>query len=78
MNIKKLELMIKNDCTYEEIIEESKRIDEYIKEQIKVNAISNAIAEFFRIYLKFKQNKEIGKNAYILAFESVQNKSRVL
>ena len=36
MNIKKLELMIKNDCTYEEIIEESKLIDEYIKEQIKV------------------------------------------
>lgn len=31
-----LERMIKNDCTYEEIIEECKRIDEYIKEQIKV------------------------------------------
>ena len=36
MNIKKLERMIKNNCKYEEIIEESKRIDEYIKEQIKV------------------------------------------
>ena len=36
MNIKKLEQMIKNDCTYDEIIEESKHIDEYIKEQIKV------------------------------------------
>ena len=31
-----LEQMIKNKCTYDEIIEESKRIDEYIKEQIKV------------------------------------------
>ena len=31
-----LEQMIKNDCTYEELIEESKKIDEYIKEQIKV------------------------------------------
>ena len=31
-----LELMIKNDCTYEEIIEECKRIDEYIKEEIKM------------------------------------------
>lgn len=28
--------MIKSNCTYEEIIEESKRLDEYIKEQIKV------------------------------------------
>lgn len=36
MNIKKLEQMIKSNCTYEEIIEESKHIDEYIKEQIKV------------------------------------------
>ena len=36
MNIKKLEQMIKNNCKYEEIIEESKRIDEHIKEQIKV------------------------------------------
>ena len=36
MNIKKLEQMIKNNCKYEEIIEECKRIDEYIKEQIKV------------------------------------------
>ena len=31
-----LELIINNNCTYDEIIEESKRIDEYIKEQIKV------------------------------------------
>ena len=31
-----LERMINNNCTYEEIIEECKRIDEYIKEQIKV------------------------------------------
>lgn len=31
-----LERMIKNDCIYEEVIEESKCIDEYIKEQIKV------------------------------------------
>ena len=31
-----LERMIKNSCIYEEVIEESKKIDEYIKEQIKV------------------------------------------
>ncbi len=31
-----LEQMIKNNCKYEEIIEESKRIDEYIKEEIKM------------------------------------------
>ena len=31
-----LEQMIKNNCTYEEIIEESNKIDEYIQEQIKV------------------------------------------
>lgn len=31
-----LERMIKNNCKYEEIIEECNRIDEYIKEQIKV------------------------------------------
>ena len=30
-----LERMIKNDCTYEELIEEGKKIDEYIKEQIE-------------------------------------------
>ena len=36
MNYNELEQMIKNDYTYDEIIEESKRIDEYIKEQIKV------------------------------------------
>ena len=36
MDYEKLEQMIKNNCKYEEIIEESKRIDEYIKEQIKV------------------------------------------
>ena len=35
MNIKKLEQMIKNDCTYDEIIEESKRIDEYSIKQIE-------------------------------------------
>lgn len=35
MNYDELEQMIKNDCTYEELIEESKRIDEYIKKQIK-------------------------------------------
>ena len=35
MNYNELEQMIKNDYTYDEIIEESKRIDEYIKEQIK-------------------------------------------
>ena len=36
MDYEKLELMINNNCTYDELIEESKRIDEYIKEQIKV------------------------------------------
>ena len=30
-----LERMIKNSCIYEEVIEESKCIDEYIKEQIE-------------------------------------------
>lgn len=30
-NVKKLELMIKNDNNYEEIIEQSIKIDEYIK-----------------------------------------------
>ena len=30
-NVKKLELMIKNDNDYEEIIEQSIKIDEYIK-----------------------------------------------
>lgn len=29
--VKKLELMIKNNSRYEEIIEQSKKIDEYIK-----------------------------------------------
>ena len=36
MNYNELEQTIKNDYIYDEIIEESKRIDEYIKEQIKV------------------------------------------
>ena len=36
MNYNELEQMIKSKkSTYEEIIEECKRIDEYIKEQIK-------------------------------------------
>lgn len=30
-DLKKLELMIKNDSNYEEIIEQSIKIDEYIK-----------------------------------------------
>ena len=34
-NENKLEQMIKNNYTYEEILEESKRIDEYIKKKIK-------------------------------------------
>lgn len=40
MNIKKLEQMIKNNCKYEEIIEESKRIDEYIKQKINKKSIA--------------------------------------
>ena len=32
---KKLELMIKNDSNYEEIIEKSIKIDEYIKKKIE-------------------------------------------
>lgn len=32
---KKLELMIKNSSSYEEIIEQSKKIDEYIKKKIE-------------------------------------------
>lgn len=32
----KLEQMIKNNYTYEEILEESKRIDECIKNELKV------------------------------------------
>ena len=32
---KKLELMMKNESTYEEIIEQSKKIDEYIKNKIE-------------------------------------------
>lgn len=35
-NENKLEQMIKNNCTYEEILEESKRIDEYIKKNIQL------------------------------------------
>ena len=35
-NVKKLELMIKNDSKYEEIIEQSMQIDdEYIKKKIE-------------------------------------------
>lgn len=34
-NVKKLELMIKNDNNYEEIIEQSIKIDEYIKKKIE-------------------------------------------
>lgn len=34
-NVKKLELMIKNDNNYEEIIEQSIKIDEYIKKIIE-------------------------------------------
>lgn len=33
--VKKLELMIKNNNSYEEIIEQSKKIDEYIKNKIE-------------------------------------------
>ena len=33
--VEKLELMIKNESTYEEIIEQSKKIDEYIKNKIE-------------------------------------------
>lgn len=32
---KKLELMMKNESTYEEIIEQSKRIDEYINKIVR-------------------------------------------
>lgn len=32
---KKLELMIKNNSSYKEIIEQSKKIDEYIKNKIE-------------------------------------------
>lgn len=32
---KKLELTIKNESTYEEIIEQSKRIDEYINKIVR-------------------------------------------
>ncbi len=34
-NVKKLELMIKNDNNYEEIIEQSIKIDEYIKKIVE-------------------------------------------
>lgn len=33
--VKKLELKIKNSNSYEEIIEQSKKIDEYIKKKIE-------------------------------------------
>lgn len=33
--VKKLELKIKNSSSYEEIIEQSKKIDEYIKNKIE-------------------------------------------
>lgn len=33
--VKKLELMIKNSSSYEEIIKQSKKIDEYIKKKIE-------------------------------------------
>lgn len=33
--VKKLELMIKNNSRYEDIIEQSKKIDEYIKNKIE-------------------------------------------
>lgn len=33
--VKKLELMIKNNSRYEEIIDQSKKIDEYIKKKIE-------------------------------------------
>lgn len=34
-DLKKLELMIKNDNNYEEIIEQSMQIDKYIKKKIE-------------------------------------------
>lgn len=34
-DVKKLELMIKNESSYEEILEQSKRIDEYINKSIR-------------------------------------------
>lgn len=33
--VKKLELMIKNNSRYEDIIEQNKKIDEYIKNKIE-------------------------------------------
>lgn len=33
--VEKLELMIKNESTYEEIIEESERVDEYINKIVR-------------------------------------------
>ena len=36
MNYNELEQMIKNDYTYEEIIEESKRLDEYIRKEVSI------------------------------------------
>lgn len=44
-NVKKLELMIKNDNNYEEIIEQSIKIDEYIKK------IVERAVQFSRKYL---------------------------
>lgn len=40
MDYDNLERMIKSNCTYEEIIEESKRIDEYIKQKINKKSIA--------------------------------------
>lgn len=40
MDYNELELMINNNCTYEEIIEESKRLDEYIKQKINKKSIA--------------------------------------
>lgn len=34
-DLKKLELMIKNNSRYEDIIEQSKKIDKYIKKKIE-------------------------------------------
>lgn len=34
-DVKKLELTIKNESTYEEILEESERIDQYINKKIR-------------------------------------------
>lgn len=34
-NVKKLELMIRNNSKYEDIIEQSMQIDEYIKKKIE-------------------------------------------